>query len=57
MRKTPHRAISTASAIMECLFVGGIGAVLIRNDWRFFGVCVILVAVAFAVWILLRSQD
>ncbi|MNL64152.1 hypothetical protein D3C87_1883430 [compost metagenome] len=45
------------SAISEGLFFGWIGSELLRNDWRFLGVCVILAAVALAVWIMLPSSD
>ncbi|MFN7155103.1 MAG: hypothetical protein ACK4OE_15570 [Acidovorax sp.] len=57
MNKPLSPANRALSAIWEGLVLGGIGAALIRNDWRFLGVCVILAAVGLAVWILLPSED
>ncbi|WP_158004144.1 MULTISPECIES: hypothetical protein [unclassified Acidovorax] len=45
------------SAAMECLSIGGIGATLIWNGWRFLGVCIILAGVAIAVWIMLAAAE
>jgi hypothetical protein len=57
MNKLLSPANRVLSAIWEGLVLGGVGAALIRNEWRFAGVCVILVAVALAVWILLPSSE
>ena len=56
MNKPLSPANRALSAIWEGLFFGWIGAELIRNDWRFLGVCVIVAAVALAVWIALLSS-
>jgi hypothetical protein len=57
MNKQLSPANRVLSAIWEGLVLGGVGAALIRNEWRIAGVCVILVAVALAVWILLPSSE
>lgn len=57
MKKQLSPANRVLSAVWEGLIIGGIGAALIQNGWRFLGVCVILAAVAFAVWIVLPSSD
>jgi hypothetical protein len=57
MRKQPRPARRDAAALLECIFIGGLGAALIRNDWRFLGVCVIFAAVGIAIWLMLRSDD
>ena len=57
MSKKSSPAHRGTSAVAECLFFGRIGAALIQNDWRFLGVCVIVAAVALAVWIMLPSSD
>jgi hypothetical protein len=56
MRKSSPGARAT-SAVMECLSIGGIGAMLIWNGWQFLGVCIILAGVVIAVWIMLAAAE
>ena len=56
MKKPLSPANRVMSARSEGLILGGIGAALIQQGQRFWGVCVILIAVIFAVWMLLPSS-
>ncbi|MFN4118156.1 hypothetical protein [Acidovorax sp.] len=56
MKKPLSPANRVMSAIWEGLVLGGIGAALIQHGHRFWGVCVILVAMIFAVWMLVPSR-